>query len=63
MGADKVPELSYFPAMDMSSSQKIEFFERIIKILSNSFELVPMEVYARARLSHETLRRKKIALN
>jgi hypothetical protein len=63
MGVDKVPELSYFPAMNMSSSEKVEFFERVIKTLSKSFELIPMGVYARSRLNYESLRRKKIALN
>jgi hypothetical protein len=62
MGADKVPELRYFPGMALSSSEKVEFFERIIDIMSKNFELVPMGVYARAQLSHEILRRKKIAL-
>jgi hypothetical protein len=63
MGADKVPELSYFPAMVMRSSQKVQFFERVIEILSKSFELVPIGFYAQSRLSYASLKRKKISLN
>lgn len=46
IGGDQVPELKFFPGMDVSSERKTELFEKVLKTLGRSFDLVPMGVHA-----------------
>jgi hypothetical protein len=61
LGGDKVPELSYFPAMDMNTSRKVEFFERIIASITKTFQLLPMGHYASLQKRKVNLKRKKVS--
>ena len=46
IGADHVPELSFFPGMNIKSVQKLKVFKIAMQILKKNFELVPMSEYA-----------------
>jgi len=54
LGGDQVPELRFFPGMDFTTDRKTQLFEKIIKQIARSFELVPMGEHAR-RLAQRPL--------
>jgi len=56
LGGDQVPELAFFPGMDLRASQKVTLFETALKELQKHFTLVPMSVHARAIMERKTLR-------
>ena len=47
IGGDMVPELSFFPGMNVNSGKKTELFIKVINQLSYNFELVNMSFHAR----------------
>jgi hypothetical protein len=46
IGKDHVPELSFFPGMNIQSKKKLKVFENTINILKKHFQLVNMSEYA-----------------
>ena len=58
LGSEDVPELAFFPGMNIQSKKKVEIFETAMTILKNNFELLPMGEFAE-RISKE---RKTIKL-
>ncbi|HEX5632994.1 MAG TPA: polysaccharide deacetylase family protein, partial [Gemmatimonadales bacterium] len=48
LGGDQVPELAFFPGMDLPHGRKTALFERALRILGDHFELVPMSAHAAA---------------
>ncbi|MEO8765806.1 MAG: hypothetical protein ABI416_16010, partial [Ginsengibacter sp.] len=50
LGSDDVPELAFFPGMNIPSERKLKIFGMAIEILKENFELLPMSEFAR-RLS------------
>ena len=58
IGSDHVPELAFFPGMNIQSEKKVKIFESAMTILKNNFELLPMGEFAE-RISKE---RKTIVL-
>jgi peptidoglycan/xylan/chitin deacetylase (PgdA/CDA1 family) len=42
IGSDHVPELAFFPGMNIQSEKKVKIFETAMTILKNNFELLPM---------------------
>lgn len=46
IGADHVPELSFFPGMNIKSEQKLKVFRIAMQILKENFELVNMSDFA-----------------
>jgi hypothetical protein len=46
IGGDQVPELKFFPGMDVPSARKTALLEKVLKVLGRHFELVPMSVHA-----------------
>jgi peptidoglycan/xylan/chitin deacetylase (PgdA/CDA1 family) len=42
IGSDHVPELAFFPGMNIQSEKKVKIFETSMTILKNNFELLPM---------------------
>jgi peptidoglycan/xylan/chitin deacetylase (PgdA/CDA1 family) len=52
----EVPELTFFPGMDISSDRKLEYFETALRKLSKHFRLVSMSVHARAILHEKHLK-------
>ena len=56
IGGDQVPALKFFPGMDVSSERKVELFQRALRRLGKTFELVPMGPHARSLLERGGLR-------
>lgn len=46
MGKDHIPELAFFPGMNIKSKEKLKIFEIAMKIMKNHFELLPMSEFA-----------------
>ena len=46
LGSDDVPELAFFPGMNVQSKKKVEIFETAMNILKNNFEILPMGEFA-----------------
>ncbi len=42
LGSDLIPQLSFFPGMEIKSSKKVEIFKKILTILKSNFNLVTM---------------------
>lgn len=55
LGGDLVPELGFFPGMDLSTATKLKHFERVHRILGRHFSLVPMSAHARALAENPAL--------
>jgi len=51
LGAEDAPELSFFPAMDLPRSRKLQIFRKVMGRLSEHFHLVPMSVHAKALIA------------
>ena len=47
IGGDDVPQLSFFPGMDIKSEQKMEVFKTAIIMLKRNFELLPMSEFSK----------------
>jgi hypothetical protein len=56
LGGDEVPQLAFFPGMDLSTRRKHELFERVMGVLRESFTLVDLESHAGALLTRTDLR-------
>ena len=46
LGGEDVPQLAFFPGMDLSSAHKTRVFERVVAALRESFTLVDLETHA-----------------
>jgi len=55
-GTDLVPELKFFPGMNLSSSRKSLISCKVIKKLSDNFELVSMSSYAQSHIEKNSLK-------
>ncbi|MEI8058698.1 MAG: polysaccharide deacetylase family protein [Ferruginibacter sp.] len=47
IGGDDVPQLSFFPGMDIKSEQKMEVFKTAIIMLKRNFEFLPMSEFSK----------------
>lgn len=47
IGGDKIPELAYFPGMDLESRKKQELFEKVMETFDNNFNLINMSEHAK----------------
>jgi len=48
LGYDDMEELSFFPAMDLSSERKMKLVGEMIQILTTQFHIVPIQQHAKA---------------
>ncbi len=48
IGGDRLPELGFFPGMDISSARKTQLLEKVLTVLGKRFNWVPMGVHARS---------------
>lgn len=55
IGADHVPELSFFPGMNVKSEKKLKVFKLGMQILKKNFELVNMSEYAESLSTHKKI--------
>ncbi|GAB4374518.1 MAG: polysaccharide deacetylase family protein [Acidobacteriota bacterium] len=51
LGGDDVPELGFFPAMNLPTATKLARFDLVIGTLARSFRLLPMHAHADAALA------------
>jgi hypothetical protein len=58
LGKDKVPQLSFFPGMDIDTAEKLEFFDLMVECIKREFEPITMEQHARAELAKTGLKRR-----
>ena len=47
LGGDRVPQLAFFPAMDLPTSRKLALFQRVLDLYGRTFRLVTMGTHAR----------------
>ncbi len=59
LGGDEVPELKFFPGMQLRVAAKLGLLQESLRILGESFELETMGAQA-GRLLHESLRERKV---
>jgi hypothetical protein len=55
IGGDQVPELAFFPGMDMNGDKKKKIFYRVMNTLMSNFRFVKLSSYAHAVLEGEDL--------
>jgi hypothetical protein len=55
VGGDLAPQLRFFPGMDVPSERKTRFFQRVLRVLNEGFELVPMGEHAGRIAARERL--------
>jgi hypothetical protein len=48
IGGDQIPQLKFFPGMDISSERKTELFKKVLGKLRERYDVVPMGEHARA---------------
>jgi peptidoglycan-N-acetylglucosamine deacetylase len=56
IGGDQIPELAFFPGMNISSARKTFVFQEVIKTLSRHFQIINMSEYARRLSTRNNLR-------
>ncbi|MFX0204162.1 MAG: polysaccharide deacetylase family protein [Candidatus Hodarchaeota archaeon] len=56
LGGDEVPELLFFPGMDLNAGQKTELFQGIFENLSQFFTLAKMSFHAQSILKRDRIR-------
>jgi hypothetical protein len=56
VGSQEVPELSFFPGMNIQTAKKIELFNRIMKSIETHFEVVNMSTYAKSAIRSSGLK-------
>jgi peptidoglycan-N-acetylglucosamine deacetylase len=60
LGGDQVPELAFFPGMDLPGATKISLFLEVLDTLGKHFTLVNMSTHARALLSRGHITEKAV---
>ncbi|MGH8612384.1 MAG: polysaccharide deacetylase family protein [Gammaproteobacteria bacterium] len=55
MGGDEVPQLAFFPGMELPSQRKRAFLVKVLRRLGEAFTLVDMSTHARSLLARDTL--------
>jgi peptidoglycan-N-acetylglucosamine deacetylase len=50
IGGDQIPQLAFFPGMDLSSKKKLEIFDNVIGTLSKHYTIVNMSTHAKILL-------------
>jgi peptidoglycan/xylan/chitin deacetylase (PgdA/CDA1 family) len=58
LGGDQVPQLRFFPGMDITGARKAQVFQRVMGELGRHFQLVNMSTHARAIAAERTLPRR-----
>ena len=58
IGGDLIPELNFFPSMDLSSSYKAELFDIVMEKMTANFNLINMSEHANEIIKKGNLPRK-----
>lgn len=56
IGGDQIPQLAFFPGMDLPSEKKLQVFDKVIGTLSKHYSLVNMTTHAKALSQNKNLR-------
>ena len=56
IGGDQVPELAFFPGMDLRGDRKVHIFEKVLRQLSKHFILVNMSSHAQSILKQKKIK-------
>ena len=56
LGREQVPELAFFPGMDLDRERKMRIFHKVIKTLLRHFKLVDMNTYAKTVLMNKKIK-------
>lgn len=48
LGGDQIPDLSFFPGMDVKSDDKRLIFEKVLRRIGNTYYIVPMSEHAKS---------------
>ena len=60
LSGDQVPELRFFPGMDLPGDRKRAFFARVMRTLGAHYTLVPMGTHARSLLARSRLAERAV---
>ncbi|MHC4587092.1 MAG: polysaccharide deacetylase family protein [Planctomycetota bacterium] len=60
LSTEEVPQLGFFPAMDLKREKKLEIFDKVIRMLSRHFRLVNMSTHAESLLVDDGLRKFRV---
>ena len=55
LGGDEVPEMAFFPGMQLRSNAKTALVREVLELMGASFEILPLADYARAQLQTGSL--------
>jgi hypothetical protein len=58
IGGDQVPDLAFFPGMDVDGQKKLKLFEKVLKELSKYYTLVKMKDHADSVLKRENIKKR-----
>lgn len=61
LGGHDVPELAFFPGMDLPARRKADLFKRVVEALRGYFTLVNMSTHARSLLADERVSVRNVA--
>ena len=62
LGGDQVPQLAFFPGMNLPGRQKVRLFTQVLRTLGEHFTLVPMGTHAVHALAEKSLGYREPAL-
>ena len=60
IGGDLIPELNFFPGMELSSSYKAEVFDVVMEKMKSNFNLLNMSQHANEILTRKDIIKKKM---
>ncbi|NLP10037.1 polysaccharide deacetylase family protein [bacterium] len=60
IGGDKIPQLAFFPGMDISSHEKVKLFITVLNRIAVKFSPVPMSAYAALLYQGKTMGKKRV---
>lgn len=60
LSGDQVPELAFFPGMDLTGDRKLQVFEKAIKMLCQQFDIVNMSTHAKSLSEQKSLKVVKL---
>jgi hypothetical protein len=63
LGKDQVPELEFFPGMNISSLKKSEIFNRVLNFLQKNYELITLNNFAKSTIQNNSAKGVQILSN
>ena len=55
LGGDEIPEMAFFPGMQLTSDTKTALVREVLALMDASFTILPLADYAQAQLQTGTL--------